>query len=73
MVYNETLNIIPLDAVPLNDSEKVCKCCTIYIVLFAIFFMTSICISCVSIYFDWYLKKVNVRVKFNPSIQTTIY
>ena len=68
MLYNETL-----DAIPLNDYKKVRNSCTIYIVLFAVFFITSICISSVFIYFQWYLKKNNVRIKFNPGTQTTIY
>ena len=53
--------------------KKVCDSCTIYMVLFAIFFMTSICISSVFIYFHWYLKNDNFSAKFNPSTQTTIY
>ena len=47
MIYNTTL----------NDYEKVCKSCTIYIVLLIIFFITSINISSVFIYFHWYLKR----------------
>ena len=66
MLYNEILNVISLDAISLNVYKKVCNACTIYIVLFAVFFITNI------IYFHWYLKKDNVRIKFNPSIQTTI-
>ena len=46
MLHNETLN-----AIPLNDYKKVCNSCTICIVLFAVFFITSICISSVFIYF----------------------
>ena len=53
--------------------KKVCDSCTIYMVLFAIFFMTSIYISSVFIYFHWYLKNDNFSAKFNPSTQTTIY
>ena len=73
MLYNETLNIILLDAVPLSVYKKVCNSCTIYIVLFALFFIVSVCIFSVFIYFGLYLKKDNVRVKFNPGIQTIIY
>ena len=65
--YHETLdvtllNTILLNAVPLNVYKKVSNCCTISIVLFAIFFITSICICSVFIYFDWYLKKDDVSV-----------
>ena len=69
MLHNETL-----DVVPLNDYKKVCNSCTICIVLFAVFFITSTYISSIFIYFHWYLKKKdNVRIKFNPGTQTTIY
>ena len=68
MLHNETL-----DEIPLNDYTKVCNSCTIYIVLFAVFSITSICISRVFIYFHWYLKKDTISVKFNPGIQTAAY
>ena len=68
MIYNDTLN-----AILLNDYRNVCNFCTVHIVLFVIFFIISISISSVFIYFHWYLKKVNTCVKFNPSTQTTIY
>ena len=55
LVDNETL-----DVTPLNDYKKVCNSCTINIVLFAVFFITSICISSLFIY-------------FNPGTQITIY
>ena len=38
---NETL-----DAIPLNFYKKVCNSCMVYIVLFAVFLITSICICC---------------------------
>ena len=68
VLYNETLDVIPL-----NDYKKVRNSCTKYIVLFAAFFITSICSSSVIIYFHWYLKKDNVCIKFNLSTQATIY
>ena len=73
MVDNEILSVIPLDVIPLNDCKKMCNSCVIYIVIFAVFFITSICISSVFIYFHWYLRKDNVRIKFNPGTQTTTY
>ena len=54
---NETLDIIPLDSIPLNVYKKVCSSCIVYIVLFFVFLITSICICCVFVYFYWYLKK----------------
>ena len=44
---NKMLHIETLDAIPLSDYKKVCNSCTIYIVLFAVFFITSICNSSV--------------------------
>ena len=52
LLYNETLN-----AIPLNVYKKVCNSCVLYIVLFVVFLIASICTCCVFIYFHWYLKK----------------
>ena len=68
MMYNETLNTIPL-----IDHKKMCNSCTICILLFSIFLIISIGISSVFIYFHWYIRKVNIPVKFNPNTQTKIY
>ena len=57
MLYNETSFVISLNTIPLNIYKKVCNSCAIYIVLFAVFFITNICNSSVFIYFHWYLKK----------------
>ena len=73
MLYNETLDVIPLNAIPITVYKKVCGSCKPYIVLFAVFLITSRVISRVFIYFHWCLKKDNVRIKFNPGIQTAIY
>ena len=73
MLYNEILDVIPLDEIPLNVYKKVYNSYTTYKVLFSVFFITSICISSVFIYFHWYLKKDNIRFKLNPGIQITIY
>ena len=52
---NESLDIIPLNAIPLNVYKKVCSSCMIHIVLFIVFLITSICTCCVFIYFYyWY-------------------
>ena len=48
---NGTLDIIPLNSIPLNVYKKVCNSCMVYIVLFVGFLITSICICCVFIYF----------------------
>ena len=64
MIYNETLNG--------SLSDYKCNSCTLYILLFVIFLVTSIVISTVFNYFHCYLKKDNVRIKFYPCTQTTI-
>ena len=53
-IYNETLNVIPLDTISSND----CASCTLYVVLFAVFLTTSVIIGSGFIYFYWY-KKIN--------------
>ena len=58
MHYNDTLNPLSLNAIPLNT-----KACPII----------SISISSVFIYFYWYLRKGNIPVTFNPITKTTIY
>ena len=52
MTYNRTLN-----AIPLNDYKNICNSCTVYIVLLTIFFIKSLSISSVFIYFHWYFKR----------------
>ena len=75
--YNEALNTISS-----YDSLIDCVSYTQYIVLFAVFLVTSVIIGCVFIYFYWYSEKIsdqlhpeknNVCIKFNPHTQTTIY
>ena len=68
MIYNETF-----DEIPLNDYKKVCGSCALYVVLFVMFLVINTVISAVFVYFYWYSKKDNVRMKFNPGTQTTIY
>ena len=43
MIYNSTL----------NDYEKICNSCIVYILLFVIFFIISISVSNIFIYFYW--------------------
>ena len=57
-IYNETLNTTSS-----NDSVSDCVSCTPYIVLFAVFLVTSVTI--VLRYFNWRLKKDNAEIKFN--------
>ena len=53
MICNETLN-----GITLNDYKKVCGSCILYIVLSAVFLVTTTVISTVFIYFYWYSKKI---------------
>ena len=62
---NETLDISPLDAIPLNVYKKVCNSCMVYIVLFVVFLIASICTCCAFIYFHWYLKNQNISTNFS--------
>ena len=62
---NETLDVIPLNAIPLNVYKKLCNSCMVYIVLFVVFLITSICICSVFIYFHSYLKKDNISTNFS--------
>ena len=67
-IYNETL--ITTSA---NDLLGDCVSCTPYIVLFAVFLVTSVIIGSIFLYFYWRLKKGGIRVKLNLRIQTDIY
>ena len=60
MLYYETLDVIPL-----NVYKKVCSSCMVYIVLFAVFLIISICTYCVFIYFYWNFIKDNITTNFN--------
>ena len=52
IIYNGTL----------GDYGKICYSCTVYIVLLVIFFLISVSISNVFIYFHWYLKRRYIEV-----------
>ena len=54
---NETLDITSWNVIPLNVYKKVCSSGMVYIALFVVFIITSICICCVFIYFHRYLQK----------------
>ena len=60
ILYNETLDVIPL-----NVCKNVCNSCMVYIVLFVVILITSICICSVFIYFYWYLRKDNTGTSFS--------
>ena len=53
-IYDETLSITSLNT---NSSDD-CACCTLYVVLFAVFLTASVVIGGVFVYFYWYSKKI---------------
>ena len=65
MFYNRILDVISLNAIPLN-LKKVCNSCTIYIVLFVVFFIISVCISSVFICFIGIYKRIMFMLSLNP-------
>ena len=65
--WNENID---RNEITLNDYEKVYNSGTMYIVLFVIFFIISISISSVFIYFHWYSKRKYIECN---SIETAIY
>ena len=54
ILYNKNLN-----AIPLNVYKKVCNSCTVYIVLFVIFLITSICICSVYLFLLVFKKRLS--------------
>ena len=57
-----------------NENSYKCSSCTVYIMLFWIFFTINVGrIGAYFAYFHWYLKKDVTRVEFDTRTQTTIY
>ena len=66
---SENIDQKELHSDKINEYEKICNPCSVYMVLLVIFFMLSI-----FIYFHWQLKKGNTGVaNINPSTKTVIY
>ena len=55
---NETIDAVPLNAIPLNVYKKVRNSCVIYIILFVVFLIRRTCICCVLFIFIGFLKKI---------------
>ena len=55
-----------------NEKKHKCRSCTLYIVLFTIFFTINARIGSYFLYFRWYLKKDVICVMFGTRTQTTI-
>ena len=56
-----------------NKNKHKCSTCTLYIVLFSIFFAINVRIVNYFVYFHWYLKKDVPCVEFCTRTQRTIY
>ena len=72
----ETVEEVKLAKITLAENENSYKCssCTVYTVLFWIFFTINIGgIGAYFVYFYWYLKKDSPHVDFNTHKETTIY
>ena len=55
-----------------NENKHKCSSCTLYIVLFSIFFTFNVGIGSYFLCLYWYLKKDVICVKFGTHTQTTI-
>ena len=56
-----------------NEHKNKCSSCTLYIVLFSIFFRISTGIGIYLVYSHWYLKNDDHRVMLDTRTETTIY
>ena len=55
-----------------NENKLKCSSCTLYIILFSMFFIINYGIGSYFLCFYWYLKKDVICVKFGTCTQTTI-
>ena len=72
----ETVEEVKLAKITLAENENSYKCnsCTVYTVLFWIFFTINVGgIGAYFVYYHWYLKRDVLHVDFNIGTQTTIY
>ena len=54
-----------------DENKHKCSFCTLHIILVLILSTINIGIGTYFVYFHWYLKKDNIRVKFGTHTQTT--
>ena len=72
--FSENIDEKELFSNEISDYEKICSSCSVYIILLVTFFILSISISSVFIFFHWYLKKNNTGVThINPWTETVTY
>ena len=73
LVEECTENIDDEEIASKNEHKNESSSCTLYIVLFSIFFTTSTGIAIYFACFYWYVKKYNARDMLNARNETTIY
>ena len=66
-------NTDEVEITEITQAKNECSSCTLYNVLFLIFFTISIGIGTYFVYFCWYFKKDDARVMFDTHTETTIY
>ena len=69
----ESIDEVKITEITQAENEHKCSSCTLYIVLFSIFFTIIIGIGIYFVYSHWYLKKDDTHVMLNTRIETTIY
>ena len=73
LVEECTENIDKIEIASENEHKSKCSSCTLYIVLFSIFFIMSIGIATYFAYFYWYLNKYDALAMLDTHTETTIY
>ena len=70
----EETRLVEINSTECNSVENKCKhnSCTLYIVLFSIFFTINVGIGSYVLCFYWYLSKDVICAKFGTRTQTTI-
>ena len=69
----ENVEEVKLTKITLVENESKCSFCTVYIVLFSVFFTINIGIVCYYVYSQWHLEKDIPHLDFNTRKQTIIY
>ena len=71
---SENIDEKELHSIEINDYEKLSNSCSVYLVLLMVFFILSMSISSIFIYYHWYLKKSNTGItNINPSTEEVIF
>ena len=69
----EDVEEVKLTKITLVENESKCSFCTVYMVLFSVFFTINIGIISYYVYSQWHLEKDISHADFNTRTQTTIY